>query len=141
MVLQYGNEPSPCRFDAWKGELGGEKINVYLVEPEENTKLCGPAFINEIVVHDGSIFGVPRTKKYEELLMKGVKTNIRFVDGLAALAAHEIEQGRDEIRIRMARSPSDVNIMIDPVAVRYVQSKNKNIDIRGPVFTTVKVER
>jgi O-phosphoseryl-tRNA synthetase len=138
---KYGNETSPCRFDAWKGKLGDEKINVYLVEPEENTKLCGPAFLNEVVVHDGSIFGVPRTKKYEELFEKGVKTNIRFVDGFAALAAHEIEQGCDEIRIRMARSPSDVNIMVDPVAVRYVQGKNKKIDIRGPVFTTVKVER
>ncbi len=138
---KYGNEPSPCRFDAWKGKVGGEKINVYLVEPEENTKLCGPAFLNEFVVHDGSIFGVPRTKKYGELLEKGVKTNIRFVDGFAALAAHEIEQGCDEIRVRMARSPSDVNIMVDPVAVRYLQGKNKKIDVRGPVFTTVKVER
>ncbi len=138
---KHGNEPSPCRFDAWKGEMKGEKINVYLVEPEENTKLCGPAFLNEIVVHDGSIYGVPRTKKYENLLEEGVKTNIRFVDGFAALAAHDIEQGRNEVRIRMARSYSDVNVMIDPIAVKYIQSKNKKIDIRGPVFTTVKVER
>jgi O-phosphoseryl-tRNA synthetase len=93
------------------------------------------------VVHDGSIFGVPRTKKYEDLLDKGVKTNIRFIDGFAALAAHEIEHGCGEVRIRMARSHSDVNLMIDPVAVRYIQSKNKKMDLRGPVFTTVKVER
>ncbi|NYT00646.1 MAG: O-phosphoserine--tRNA ligase [Methanocellales archaeon] len=138
---KYGNEPSPCRYDAWEGEICGEKIKVYIVEPEENTRLCGPAVLNEVVVHDGSIFGVPRTKKYEELFEKGFKTNIRFVDGFAGLAAHEIEQGCDETRIRMARSPSDVNIMVDPVAVRYVQGKNKKIDIRGPVFTTVKVER
>lgn len=138
---EHGNEPSPCRFDAWKGELGGEQVTLYIVEPEENTKLCGPAFLNEVVVHDGSIFGVPKTKKYEDLLDKGVKTNIRFIDGFAALAAHEIEHGCDEVRTRMARSHSDVNLRIDPVAVRYIQSQNKKIDIRGPVFITVKVER
>ena len=138
---KHGNEPSPCRFDAWKGELGGEQITVYVVEPEENTKLCGPASLNEVVVYNGEIIGVPRTKEHEELLEKGVKTNIRFVDGFAALAAHEIEHGCNEVRIRMARSPPDVNLMVDSVAIRYVQSNNKKIDIRGPVFTTVKVER
>ncbi|MDI6902973.1 MAG: O-phosphoserine--tRNA ligase [Methanocellales archaeon] len=138
---KHGNEPSPCSFDAWKGELKGKQVVVSVVEPEENTKLCGPAFLNEVVVYNGDVIGVPRTKKHEELLEKVVKTNIRFIDGFAALAAHEIEHGCNEIRIRIARSHSDVNLRVDPVAIRYIQSNNKKLDIRGPVFTTVRVER
>ena len=136
---QYGNAPSPCKFDAWKGKLNGEHVTISIVEREEHTRLCGPAFLNEIVVYNGDVIGILPTKKFKEIRDKGISTGIRFIDGFAALAAHEIEGGCKEIRIRIAEALSDVNVKIDPAAVRYIQSNNKKIDIRGPVFTTVRV--
>ena len=45
----HGEEPSPCEFPAWEGEVCGRKAKVSVIEPEENTKLCGPATFNEAV--------------------------------------------------------------------------------------------
>jgi len=137
---KYGNAPSPCRFEAWRGKVGGKDAVIYVVEEEENTKLGGPAFLNEIMVYQGDVIGVPPTKKFEEIRIKGIKTGIRFIDGFAALAAHEIERGQKTIKIKIAEALSDINVKIDPVALRYIQSNNKKLDIRGPVFITVKVE-
>ncbi|MDY6965032.1 MAG: O-phosphoserine--tRNA ligase [Halobacteriota archaeon] len=137
--------PSPCEFDAWEGDLTGRKINVKVVEPEENTKLCGPAYKNEIVVYNGDILGLPRIDKWKKVFEGGVSTGIRFVDAFAYLAARNIEvsaaKGEDcEERVRIVKVPGEINIAIHPVAHRHITDNNKKIDIRGPVFTMVKME-
>ena len=116
-----------------------------VVEPEENTKLCGPATMNEIVVLDSDIQGLPRTKKYRKIFDNGTSSEFRFIDAFAARCAKEIEEavqeGRDsETRARIIKVPSEINIRIDPIAQRYITGNNKKIDMRGPVFTTVKME-
>ncbi|MHC1635687.1 MAG: O-phosphoserine--tRNA ligase, partial [Candidatus Methanospirareceae archaeon] len=144
---EKGKEKSPCEFLAYKGKLYDQEIEVRVVEREENTLLCGPAYLNEIVVHNGSILGIPRKKEWMEVFEEGVTTNIRFLDAFAALAAHEIEKWaergeneNEEIRVRIVRSGADINIKIDEVAVRYITAKKKKIDIRGPVFIHVQAK-
>ncbi|MCW3132265.1 MAG: O-phosphoserine--tRNA ligase [Candidatus Methanospirare jalkutatii] len=134
---EHANAQSPCEFLAFSGEILGRRVDVYVVEREENTRLCGPAFLNEVVVYDGSIYAVPRDEKWKFMFEDGISTNIRFVDAFAALAAHEIERGASNVRVRIVRSASDINLRIDDVAVRYITAKNRKIDIRGPVFITV----
>ena len=90
-AIEHGDTVSPCEFLAWEGELFGRKVKVSVVEPEENTKLCGPAALNEIVVHKQNIMGIPRTSRWEEAFSEGVTTGIRYIDSFAALAAYEIE--------------------------------------------------
>lgn len=123
--------------------LFGRRIRVSVVEPEENTKLCGPAYLNEIVVYKNEILGIPRTPKWESAFEEGVQTGIRFIDAFAELAAHEIEmatmEGRDsETRVRIVRTAGEINVRIDPALERYITSYKRRIDIRGPVFTTVR---
>ncbi len=141
--IEHGDTPSPCEFTAWEGELFGRKVLVLVVEPEENTKLCGPAFQNEIVVYKQNVMGIPRTSRWEEAFLDGVTTGIRYIDAFAELAAYEAEvatlAGKDsETRSRIVRGPSDVNIQIDPALERYITSHKHKIDLRGPLFTTVK---
>ncbi len=97
---------SPCEFIAYRGNLFGRDVEVWVVEPEENTLLCGPAYLNEIVVHEGSIFGVPRKREWESIFEEGVPTNIRFLDAFAALASHKIEEeaGKGGIEKKRLRS-------------------------------------
>jgi O-phosphoseryl-tRNA synthetase len=45
-----------------------------------------------------------------------------------------------ETTIKMSRAPGDVNVLIDPVGLRYIQVKTRRVDFRGPVFTTIKAE-
>ena len=141
----HGDEESPCEFLAWEGKLFGKNIKVFVTEPEEKTKLCGPAYLNEVIVHKGDIFGLPRTKKWEKKFREGVNTQIRFIDAFSYLTAHEIEcstaEGQEtEVRARIAKVPSDVNIAIHKVAHRHITDNNSKIDIRGPIFITVRTE-
>lgn len=141
--LEHGNTPSPCDFPAWDGELFGRKVRVSVVEPEENTKLCGPAYLNEVVVYKDEILGIPRIQKWDEAFQEGVNTEIRFIDAFAELAAYDVEQAamkgeESETRVRIVRGPGDINLHIDPALERYITSHKRKIDVRGPVFTTVR---
>jgi len=40
----HGADASPVEFVAWEGELLDNFVRITVIEPEENTKLCGPAF-------------------------------------------------------------------------------------------------
>ena len=143
-----GGEKSPCEFLAYHGPLSGSDIEVWIVEPEENTHLCGPAYLNEIVVHEGSIYGLPRKQEWETEFEEGVPTGIRFLDAFAAFSAYTIEEAtkkgerdKNEVKVKIVRSGADINIKIDDVALRYTTSKKKKADIRGPVFITVVAKK
>ena len=147
---EKGNEPSPCEFLAYRGSLFGTDIDVWVTEPEENTLLCGPAYLNEVVVHEGSLSAIPRDKKWESVFEEGVPTGIRFVDALAAFAAHRIEEAAErgeidnnpcEVKAKIVRGGMDINIKIDEMAMRYVTSKKKKIDIKGHIFITVVAKK
>jgi O-phosphoseryl-tRNA synthetase len=117
--VEHGDTPSPCEFLAFEGEIHGRTVKVSVVEPEENTKLCGPAYLNEVVVH------------------------IRYIDAFADLAAYEVEiatlNGKDsETRIKIVRTPGELNLSIDPALDRYITSHKHKMDLRGPVFITVR---
>ncbi|HEY3423054.1 MAG TPA: O-phosphoserine--tRNA ligase [Methanocellaceae archaeon] len=136
-----GQSPSPCTFEAWSGDIDGKKVKVELVEKEENKKLCGGAYLNEVYVYKGDVLGIPlNNPKFMEAQEKGIRTGIRYIDAIANAAARNIEEGIYETSYKMSRSPADVNVLIDPVAVRYIQGKKHRIDFRGPVFTTIKTE-
>jgi O-phosphoseryl-tRNA synthetase len=151
VAVQHANEPSPCEFKAFEGEILGKQVRVSVVEPESGTKLIGPAGFNEVYVYEGNVVGLPpsgweRDKFLSAVRTKGISTGVRYIDAFAALAAHEIERAAKEgkhqvkVRVRNVKLPSDINIKIDEVAKRYITTNKKRIDVRGPVFTTVVAE-
>ena len=62
-AAEHAAAPGPCAFVAWSGEIAGREVEVVVEETESNTKLCGPACLNEVFVHNGSVLGVPDTAK------------------------------------------------------------------------------
>ncbi|WP_445475209.1 O-phosphoserine--tRNA ligase [Methanococcoides methylutens] len=143
----HSSEPSPCEFAAWEGTINGKKVKVAVVEPEDDTKLCGPATFNEVIAYENDILGLPDNKKWKKAFENhSARTGVRFLDAFAAQAAREIEEAVEsgestvETRVRIVKVPSEINIKLDPLAQRYITGKNKKIDIRGPVFTTVRAE-
>jgi O-phosphoseryl-tRNA synthetase len=138
-----GAAPGPCSFDAWDGTLGGVPVKVTVEETESNAKLCGPACANEIFVHDGSILGVPDAEKWKQVRTEGISTGITYLSAVAALAAARIEEASrcrksTVIQVKMAKLPSDINLKIDDFAMRAVTDNNKKVDVRGPVFLSVR---
>ncbi|MCG7853073.1 MAG: O-phosphoserine--tRNA ligase, partial [Methanosarcinaceae archaeon] len=143
----HGSEPSPCEFFAWEGEINGRHVKVSVIEPEDDTKLCGPAAFNEVLVFNSDILGLPNVKKWREAFDNdSARTGIRFIDAFASQVVKEIEeavaggQSSWETRVRIVKVPSEINIRLEPLAQRYITSNKKKIDIRGPVFTTVRAE-
>jgi O-phosphoseryl-tRNA synthetase len=133
----------PCSFDAWEGVLGGARVKVTVEETESNAKLCGPACANEIFVHNGSILGVPDAEKWKQVRTEGISTGITYLSAVAALAAARIEEAArcrksTVVQVKMAKLPSDINLKIDDFAMRAVTDNNKKVDVRGPVFLSVR---
>jgi O-phosphoseryl-tRNA synthetase len=142
---RHATDPGPCSFLAWKGTLFGTAIRVFVEEKEANTKLCGPACFNEIYVYQGSILGVPVTDKWAEVRKNGISTGITYLRAVSLLAAGRIEaQARcargETIQVKMARTAPDINIAIADHALRSITGEKKKIDVRGPVFLTVRSE-
>ncbi len=143
---EYGATPSPCSFDIWEGDICGRHAKVSLIEPEENTKLCGPASFNEVVAYKGDILGVPDDKKWKDALENhDARSGFTFIGAFAQQVAAEAEEAavsgvpEFESRIRGVKMLSDVNLKLSDLGQRYITGTKKKIDVRGPVFTTVKV--
>jgi len=150
-ALEHADAPSPCQFLAYEGKLLGKKVRVYLYEEERDARLLGAAAQNLIYVYDGNILGIPpagttNITLVREAREKGVSTGIRYIDGIACLAAAKIEEtirtgrNRFSLWVRQARRPRDVNIRVSEVARRYVTSRKKKIEISGPVFVGIRAE-
>jgi O-phosphoseryl-tRNA synthetase len=148
-AVSHGMEKSPCSFPAYEGIIAGKKVKVSVVEKESGTQLLGPAAQNGIYVHEGAIYGLPLdTSKLKSdvsaIIAGGVKLEFGFIDAISSFFAAEIEQKVAEgstngfIQVKMAKSAGDVNIAIDDSARRFILSKNRQISIKGPVFTAVE---
>ena len=138
-----GTAQGPCVFDAWEGELGGVGVTVVVEETESNARLCGPACANEIFVHDGSVLGVPDAEKWKQVRTEGIPTGISYLSAVSALAAARIEEAArcgkgTTVQVKMAKLPSDINLKIDEYAMRFITDNKKKVDVRGPVFLSVR---
>lgn len=141
----HADDMGPCAFGVWEGTCTGTKIRVTIEETEDKARLCGPACANEIFIHDGSILGVPDTDKWKVVRTKGIPTGISYRDAVAALAAARIEEGARLLRpvhvqVKMAKLPSDINLKIEEYAMRTITDLKRKIDVRGPVFMSVRSE-
>ena len=149
--LENADATAPCEFLAYQGRLLGKMVKVHLYENEEDEKLLGAAARNTICVYEGNIVGVPfRGLEDVDLVRKarrkGISTQIRYVDAIAAKAAAGVEDAvrtgkeRFDLRVRLARRPRDINIRIGDVARRYITSQKKRIDTSGPIFVGIRAE-
>jgi len=140
---KYKDEPGPCEFAVHSGEVLGKKVGIKIIEREEKTRLLGPAAFNEIFVYENNIYGIPPADS-GDVRKKGVSCAVRYIDGIANLAAYKIEKaigaGKTgmKTRVPIVRSVKDVNVKLDDAARRYITTYSKKIDVRGPVFVTVE---
>ena len=145
-AIKNASQKSPCSFLAYEGRVSGRRVRVSVVEEEENTKLLGPAALNNVYVYESGVYGISKNKGDKEVLENGTDTDITYIRAIANLAAYEIEKAGATgeknwtTQIKGVKLPSDINLKISETAVRFINSKNKKIDIRGPVFTTIKAE-
>ena len=145
VALANAAASGPCSFVTWKGELFGNPVTVYVDEVEEGARLLGPACMNEIFVHNGSVLGVPDTEKFATVRKEGTPVGLSFLDATVSGAAAAIElaarlgQGTT-VQYKMARMPGDINLKIAPHAMRFITDNNRKVDVRGPIFLMIRSE-
>lgn len=145
IALPNATATGPCSFKAWEGVLAGRMVAVYVEENEDGAKLLGPACMNDIFVRDGAILAVPDTGKYAAVRKEGVPVGFSVLDAVASGAVASIEEAakRGEgvaVQAKMARLPGDINLQIAPYVMRFITDNNRKIDVRGPVFLSVRSE-
>ena len=163
---KYAFEKSPCRFNVFEDKFLGKKIKVSVVEKEENTKLLGPACLNNIYAFEGSIYGIPPKNSFKgtnNIKNKGIKANFNFLDAISSYFAAKIEErvlqelkktdlpkandkyGKNNKKtnfwqLKMAKTPAEVNIKISEPANRFITSNNKKIMLGGPIFMSIELK-
>jgi len=149
-AIGNANQPSPCQFVAYKGIFLSRPVEIYVYESDVGKKLIGPAALNTLYVYDRNVMGLPKeglenTKIVKRTREKGVSTGIRYLDAVAALAVASIEKkinagevGGIDVRVKIAKRPSDVNVRVQTAGMAYITSKNKRIIVRGPVFVGIR---
>lgn len=138
-AMEHKDDPSPTEIVAWEGEIKGKPIKVTLWEEDEGVKLLGPACLNKVWVKDGEIMGLPPQKELEG----GIDTGKTYLEGVASEMAYNIEILLDQNKasydhhVKMCYRASKVNLEVDDIVQEFIHSKQKKIDIRGPVFLAV----
>ena len=135
-AIKNKDEKSPIEIKVWEGTIKDNKIEVSIWEKDKNVKLLGPAALNKIWVKDGEIIGLASEKTLDD----GVDTGKTYLEGIASEMAYLIETMLDqnktnyEHRVKMCYRASEINTEVDDIILEYIHSKQKKIDIRGPVF-------
>jgi len=150
-ALEHRDATGPCEILIYEGELLGRKVRIHIYENEEGATLLGAAAENRIFVYNGNIIGAPLrgmddAPVIKEAREKGVCTNIRYIDGVASLAAAKVEEALKmglktvNVRVRMVRRLSDINLEVSEIVRRFITNRKKKINVTGPVFLGVRAE-
>ncbi len=142
VVTEHKDADSPIQFDTWKGSIDGKELEIVVWETDPGVKLVGPATFNKILVQDGSVIGTNKVPSPAD-----VDSGKTYLDGLAALVGYEAEQlvrsseMEKEIRVKMCKRISDVNLTLDERVHEFITSNQKKIDIRGPIFLGITIKK
>ncbi len=149
-AAENADAPSPCSFEVFSGKIAGRNMTVAILENEANTRLLGPAAMNEIYVYKGGIYGIPKegfneNEKVKEIRKNGINTGISYLRAISDYFAAGIEEAAKAGRsyshqFKIAKTAPDLNIKIDDHVMRYLQSKKKELMLKGPIFTTVEAK-
>jgi len=143
-TLKEKDKDTPYTFTAFKGRLNKKSITLDVFKDEAGKKLLGPAGLNKIYAYDSGIVAYTPEKLDEAVRENGVDSGLDFLKAMCAYIAARAEDAvaSDEKEFEhvfgMAKAPSDVNIAIPEHVNRFVTSKNRKLDFRGPIFFGVR---
>ncbi len=136
IVIAHKDDPSPIELKVWEGTIKNKNIEVSIWDKDEGKKLVGPATLNKIWIKDGSILGLAPDNKLDG----GIDTGKTYLEGIASEMAYHIEVMLDqnkptyEHRVKMCARAAEVNIELEDMVLEFIHSKQKKVDVRGPVF-------
>ena len=146
-AIENRGKKGPVSVKVFDDEFMNKKVVVEFFEPDKDETLLGSAALNKVIVYNGNVYGLPDKGLNEEAVLirkKGVKTNITFLKGIINSFVKQLENtiinnGKElELRVRMVKRASELNINIKRAAKYYITSKKAVISLKGPVFIGIK---
>lgn len=148
-AIKHKDDIGPVEILAYKDK----NMTVWVYNWDEAKPMLSFASFNEIYVYEGNIIGLPkelRKGKLSELAVsakeKGINTNLVYlnniVNGFVARLERAIKESKNTIdeQYKMAKRPSDINLLIPNFVNRYITDNNKKIEVGGPLFFGLKAE-
>jgi len=136
----------PARVTLFNGVIGGRKAEISVFNWDRGKPMLSMAAMNEIFVHQGSIYGLPRDRgalgdKFVHIYDEGFATGISFIDLIVAGFVADVEKaisegapGPVEERWKIAKRPQQINLHIPDAAYDFIQRLHRNIRVGGPLF-------
>lgn len=140
----------PTEVKIYSGPIAGREAEISLFNWDEGKPLLSMAALNEVVVHEGNVYGMPPDPaalgdKFENIYKDGIRSELRFIDlivaGFAAQVESAIAEGKESLaeeRWKIAKRPQQVNLHIPDAAYDFIQRLHKNIRVGGPLFFGLK---
>ncbi|MFA6447828.1 MAG: O-phosphoserine--tRNA ligase [bacterium] len=140
----------PLEVPLYRGPIAGREAEIVLFNWDEGKPLLSMAAMNEVIVHESNIYGVPPDPaalgdKYANIYKDGIRSGLRFIDlivaGFAAEVETQIREGKEspaEERWKIAKRAQQVNLHIPEAAYDFIQRLHKNIRVGGPLFFGLK---
>ncbi|MBU0567438.1 hypothetical protein KKC52_05250, partial [bacterium] len=123
------------------------EVEIYLYNWDEGKNLISLAGLNEVYVCEGEIIGLPPSDlkekvpaRFRKIYEEGIRTGLKFLSliakGFVAEFEQMIEEGKDEhdLKLKMVKRPQEINLEIPEHIYQYITSRNKKINISGPLF-------
>jgi O-phosphoseryl-tRNA synthetase len=148
-VTENKDRLGPKEVIAYEGGLLGAKVEVYFYNWDVDRSMLGRAGMNEVIVYNGEIYGLPQTSeglsgRFLEAYEKGHHTGLIFIDLLMQkvvsdleFAVRNMEQCFD-VRFKMIGSLEQINLSIPSSVRNWIRGKQKSMYIKGPIFAGVK---
>lgn len=121
-----------------EGETG-VPAQIILKEAKSGMGLTGPGAFNHIYIKNGEIIGVNEEEAESlESDPDTLSTKINFAKAFSKLSAWKVEKAMDRGHtaktIKMIDDLEDINLKLEQKALHYMLSRNKKVDVKGPVF-------
>jgi O-phosphoseryl-tRNA synthetase len=132
-------------------EVLGRRVKIWVYNWDRDKRLLSFAAFNQIWVKDGEIFGLPQDRNSVPrealpIYENGIKRELIFLKlilyGFLTELESYIKDGRCclDKRIKMAKRPSEINLLIPDHIYNYITSNNKRVLVGGPLFFGLRAE-
>ncbi|MDI6785214.1 MAG: O-phosphoserine--tRNA ligase [bacterium] len=156
MCLENKDKIGPIEVLIYKGDFLNKKIKLWIYNWDQGKKLISHAYLNSIFVHEGSMYSLPSKdslpketkmkKRFDEVYEKGKDSGLCFISLIVKKFTHDLELALNnekkniDLKFKMIKRPSEVNLYVPTYVNNYITSKNKKILIGGPLFFGLKVD-
>lgn len=136
----------PAELKLYEGPLAGRRVEISVFSWDRGKAMLSLAAMNEVFVHEGSIYGLPRDRgalgdKFASIYERGVNTGLRFLDliilGYVAEAERRSANRQSkafEERWKIAKHPVEINLDVPDDVADFIRTSKKAVKIGGPLF-------